>query len=292
MDFLTWTIGNVRVTRVLETEAKLSLEGFLPDANAEALAPHVDWLKPHFLDEDGQFTLAIQGLVIESAGKKILVDTCLGEHEVPFDMGLGEGSFLDDLAAAGFPRESIGIVLCTHLHFDHVGWNTMRQGDRWVPTFPNARYLFARIEYDHWQAELEQGRGAEYAFSFDDAVRPVIDAGLSDLVETDHKLTDEVWLEATPGHTPGHVSVRIGSRGEEALITGDLTHHPVQWAEVDWVMPADSDSAQAAATRRRLLAEHADSALLVIGTHYPSPCAGHLVKHGAGHAFRVAEQGI
>ena len=287
MDTLCWTIGDVRVTRVLETEATLPAEGLLPQATAEALAAHADWLAPHFLSEDGQITLAIQGLVVESAGKRILVDTCVGEHEAPFDMGEGESSFLENLAAAGFPRETIDVVLCTHLHFDHVGWNTMKEGDRWVPTFPNARYLFARVEYDHWKAETAAGGGQEFAFSFSDAVQPVVDAGLSDLVETDHKLTDEVRLEATPGHTPGHVAVRIASRGEEALITGDLTHHPVQWAEVDWLMPADTDSKQAAATRRRLLAEHADGPLLVIGTHYPAPTAGHLVTHGKGHAFRA-----
>ena len=289
MSLMSWTIGDVRVTRILETEATLPAAELFPEATPEALARHATWLAPHFLHEQGQITLAIQGLVIESAGKRILVDTCVGDREVPFDMGSGESSFLENLSAAGFPRESVDVVLCTHLHFDHVGWNTMKEADRWVPTFPNARYLFARVEYDHWKAETEAGRGLEFAFSFADAVRPVVDAGLSDLVETDHKLTDEVRLEATPGHTPGHVAVRIASRGEEALITGDLTHHPVQWAEPDWVMSADSDSKQAAATRRRLLSEHADGPLLVIGTHYPAPTAGHLVSHGKGHAFQALE---
>jgi len=287
MNPLSWTIGDVRVTRVLEVETKLPPEGLFPEATAEALAAHASWLVPHFADEAGQISMAIQGLVIESAGLRILVDTCLGNREVPFEMGEEGSPFLENLASAGFPRESIDIVLCTHLHFDHTGWNTIEQGDRWVPTFPNARYLFASVEYEHWKAETEVGRGQEFAFSFADAVQPVVDAGLADLVETDHAINAEVWLEATPGHTPGHVAVRIASRGEQALITGDLTHHPVQWAEVDWAMSADTDSKAAAATRRRLLEEHADRPLLVIGTHYPAPTAGHLVTHGRGHAFRA-----
>ena len=289
MDPLRWTVGDVTITRIPESEVMLPPEGLLPRANPETLAPHRDWLVPHFMDEAGQFSLAIQGLVVESAGRCILVDTCVGEHDIGMDVDLGERStsFLDDLAAAGFPRERVDTVLCTHLHFDHVGWNTMKEGDRWVPTFPNARYLFARVEVDHWRAELAAGGGTEYAFLFGDAVQPILDAGLAELVETDHVLTDEVRLEATPGHTPGHVAVRIASGGAQALITGDLTHHPVQWAEVDWEMPADTDSKQAAETRRRLLAEHADRGTLVIGTHYAAPTAGRLRRRGEGHVFEA-----
>ena len=284
MASLQWTLGDVRITRVVESEAALPPEGLLPQATAEALAPHRPWLAPHFLDADGQLLLAIQAFVVESQGRVILVDTCMGDRELPFPME-GERRFLEDLAEAGFPRERIDVVLCTHLHFDHVGWNTIRQDGRWVPTFPRARYLFGRVEYDHWRAEADRGDVGEYAFGFGDAVEPIVDAGLADFVEMDHRLTDEVRLEPTPGHTPGHVAVRIASGGAEAMITGDLTHHPVQWAEVDWKMPADSDGAQAAATRRRLLAEHADGPLVVIGTHYAAPCAGHLVTRGDGFAF-------
>jgi len=283
---LHWTIGDVRVTRVVESEAPLPPQGLIPAATPEALAPHRAWLEPHFLDEQGQFILAIQGLVIESAGSRILVDTCLGDRDLPFEID-GERRFLEDLAEAGFPKESIDLVMCTHLHFDHVGWNTVRQDGRWVPTFPNARYLFGRLEYDHWRTQSSKGEIDEYAYSFADAVEPIVDAGLADLVEMDHRLTEHVRLEATPGHTPGHVAVRIDSAGEQGMITGDLTHHPVQWGEPDWGMPADSDSHEAAETRRRLLAEHADTPLLVIGTHYASPCAGRLVRRGSGFAFEA-----
>jgi glyoxylase-like metal-dependent hydrolase (beta-lactamase superfamily II) len=283
---LVWNIGDVRITRIVETVAAIPPDGLLP-GSAAAVAAHESWLKPHFVDAEGNLLLSIHGLVVESQGKSIVVDTCIGEHVVPGfeELGSQQSGFLRDLEEAGFPRDQVDVVLCTHLHFDHVGWNTMRDGERWVPTFPNARYLFARLEYEHWQGESER----PYASTYADAVTPIVEAGLCDLVETDHRITDEVWLEATPGHTPGHVAVHIESRGVEALITGDLTHHPIQWAEPDLGMPADSDSSEAAATRKRLLAEHADSALLVIGTHYAEPCSGRIVRdEGGGHRFHAA----
>lgn len=276
---LRWTVGDVTITRILESVSPVPPHALFPEASADAVARHADWLQPHFVDETGQLLLSIHGFVVESAGARILVDTCIGDKPIPGYPDLeSDSSFLDDLAAAGFALESFDTVLCTHLHFDHVGWNTRREGDGFVPTFPSARYLFGREEYAHWS----QMGGSEFAATLESAVQPIFDAGLADLVETDHRITPEVWLEATPGHTPGHVAVRIESRGERALITGDLTHHPVQWAELDWKMHADSDSSEAARTRRRLLAEHADQDVLVIGSHYADPCAGHLVADGQG----------
>lgn len=275
MSNIEWKIGGVRITRIEESITPVPVEGLFPDSTSELLAPHQEWMQPHFADADGNLLLSIHGLVVESRGKTILVDTCIGENAPPdIPLGVGDSPFLENLQAAGFSREGIDIVLCTHLHFDHVGWNTMHVDSKLVPTFPNARYLFARQEWEHWNAAEELG----FAATFRETVDPVVEAGLADIVEWDHVLTDEVRLEPTPGHTPGHVAVRIASGGEEAMITGDLTHHPVQWAEPDWKMGADSDSSQAAATRRRLLEEHVDGALLVIGTHYAPPCSGRLVS--------------
>lgn len=286
MGDLSWKIGDVTITRVVESETELPPDALLPDASAESLAPHRSWLEPGFLTADGRFVLSIHALVIEAGSRRILVDTCVGEHSVPgFEMLEQNPAFPDELARAGFPRESIDTVLCTHLHFDHVGWNTMREGDRWVPTFPNARYLFARAEWDHWREEERP----VFAATLDASVRPVIEAGLVDLVDTDHRICDEVWLEPSPGHTPGHVCVHVGSRGERAFITGDTTHHPVQWAEVDWKMPADTDPAQAAASRRRVIEEHAGRDTLVIGTHYAAPTAGTLVRDASGVWFRARQ---
>jgi glyoxylase-like metal-dependent hydrolase (beta-lactamase superfamily II) len=282
---LVWQIGDVRITRVPETVTAIPLVGFFPDATPEALAPHLPWLQPHFVDADGNALLSIHGLVVESQDQTILVDTCIGENwpeTNPLDRSaLLDGPtspFLANLEEAGFARERIDVVLCTHLHFDHVGCNTMRVGDEVVPTFPNARYLFARTEWEHWRTQEDPG----FAATLGVTVEPIVAAGLAELVACDHAITDDVRLEATPGHTPGHVSVRISSRGRHALITGDMTHHPVQWAEPAWGIAADSDGAQATRTRQRILAEHVDDELLVIGTHYAPPTAGRLVRR-CGH---------
>lgn len=288
MSNLVWQIGAVRITRIEETITSIPLVGFFPSATSEAVAPHLDWLQPHFVDAEGNARLSIHGLVVESQGRTILVDTCIGENwpeSNPVDRSsLLDGPtspFLANLEQAGFHRERVDVVLCTHLHFDHVGCNTMRVGDDVVPTFPNARYLFARTEWEHWQTQDDPG----FAATLGVTVEPIVAAGLADLVASDHVVTDEVRLEPTPGHTPGHVSVRIASRGRRALITGDMTHHPVQWAEPAWGIAADSDGDQATHTRRRLLAEHADTDLLVIGTHYAPPTAGRLVRRSGRVRF-------
>ena len=293
MTLLTWTIGTVKITRIPEVTAKLVLAEFFPEATPAAVVPHRSWLEPYFLDAEGKIPLSIHGLVVDTGDLRILVDTCLGPHAIPGfeELAAGAEDFLGGLAAAGYPREAIDVVLCTHMHFDHVGWNTIREGDRYVPTFPNARYLFARAEWEHWSATAGPGTNAPamgpYAHTFDAAVRPIAEAGLADFVESDHKLCDAVRLVSTAGHTPGHVSVEIASQGERAFITGDMTHHPVQWAEPDWKMPADSDSAAAAATRRRIAGSLANTPVLVIGTHYAPPCAGQLVRGASGVWFRA-----
>jgi glyoxylase-like metal-dependent hydrolase (beta-lactamase superfamily II) len=289
---MRWTIGDVTVTKVVELVQPLPLEGLIPSATAEALEPHGAWLAPHFLDDGGMTSLSIHSLVVQSQGRTILVDTCVGDREIEGLPGLrGPAEFPERLADAGFPVDSIDTVCCTHLHFDHVGWNTRSVDGRWVPTFTNARYLFCRTEYEHWMSSPP----GHYTAGLPDTVGPVVDAGLADLVETDHRVTDEVRFVPTHGHSPGHVSVLIESRGARALITGDATHHPVQWAEPDWGMPADSDSAMAAETRRRLRAEHGRATVgpdstLILGTHYAAPSAGRIV--GAGDDWRfVADEG-
>jgi glyoxylase-like metal-dependent hydrolase (beta-lactamase superfamily II) len=222
-------------------------------------------------------------LVVDTGARRIVVDTCIGndkERNIPTWSHL-QTSFLADLAAAGYPRESIDAVLCTHLHVDHVGWNTMLVDGRWVPTFPNARYLIAEREWRYWDAEDD----AQTATLLADSVRPVIEAGLVDFVPVTHRLCNEVSLEPTPGHTAGHVSVHIASKGAEALITGDCFHHPCQMARTDWCSSADFDRAEGQRTREKLLGKYAEQPVLVIGTHFATPTAGHIRRDDAG-AFR------
>jgi glyoxylase-like metal-dependent hydrolase (beta-lactamase superfamily II) len=252
-------------------------------------------MTPHFMDEDGTPRLSIHALIVETPQRRIMVDTCIGNDkprpEIP-DWSNLQLPFLGDLEKAGYSRESIDTVVCTHLHIDHVGWNTMLVDGKWVPTFPKARYLMGRHEFDYWQTEAEtagtqQGFAAIQAAVFSDSVKPVFDAGLVDLVNSDHRICDEVRLVPTFGHTPGHVSVRIESKGEKALITGDFTHHPCQLAHPDWATSVDFDQDASTATRRRCFRELAADASLVIGTHWSGPTAGHIVSDGAAYRLKV-----
>ncbi len=272
---LSWQIGDVRVTRVLEQQASLPPENLMANVDVARLAEHSRWLEPHFMDPDGQIVLSIHALVVESAGRTIVVDTCMGnDRPLPMDLGTLQTAFLEDLERV-VPRERVDAVLCTHLHFDHVGWNTMLVDDEWVPTFPNARYLFGRTEFEHWTSGIEDENVV-----LDYAVTPIVEAGLHELVESDHRLTPEVRLESTPGHTPGHVSVRIESGGSEAVITGDMVHHPVQLAEPHWGSHPDFEPERAVETRRSFVSRYGDRPVLVIGTHFSGPSAGRIVREG------------
>ena len=272
-----WRIGNVRVSRVVELEVTGGTRFILPDATREACLPY-RWLHPHFMDEAGNLVMSIHALVVDTGQRRIVVDTCIGndkQRDIPAWSNL-QTSFLADLAAAGYPRESIDTVLCTHLHVDHVGWNTMLVEGEWVPTFPNARYLVGQAEWQYWNGVAS----SEAVLA--DSVRPVIDAGLMDFVAEDHRLCEEVWLRPSPGHTPGHVSVYISSAGKDALITGDFIHHPCQMTRTDWCSSADYDQNQARQTRETLLDLCARRDVLVIGTHFATPTAGRVKRREAG----------
>ena len=282
-----WTVGDVTITKVHEVTMPTPVSAFLPDATAADLATHAWWSAPTFVDADANLVLSVHALVVESAGLRLVVDTCVGNHkQLPFP-GWGDvhTDFLGRFADAGFDPATIDAVVCTHLHFDHVGWNTRLVDDRWVPTFPNARYLFGQVEYDHWRGDHTDPHAVAGTISFAQSVQPVVDAGLSQLVASDHVITPEVRLEPSPGHSPGHHCVIIESRGERAVITGDCVHSPLQFAHPDWTSVADDDHAVAARTRRRVRDEWSAGDVLVIGTHFGGPTAGRVRNDDRGWWF-------
>ncbi len=276
----SWQIGEVKVSCIVETELPVSYYEkypFIREATPEALK-NIPWLYPNFVTDEGVLRLSIHALLIEAPGLRLLVDTCIG-NDKPRKITGNESlhtEFLQTLAATGCPRESIDVVVCTHLHVDHVGWNTMKVGSSWAPTFPNARYLIGRQEFEYWSQDESEDQIPVML----DSVTPIFDAGLADLVETDHVISPQIRLRPTIGHTPGHVSVMIESEGQTALITGDSMHHPCQIARPDWAVTFDEDQATAISCRKSLLEEVADSSVLVIGTHFASPTAGHIVRDG------------
>ena len=279
-----WKIGDVTITRVVEMETTSKATFVLKEGSPENIRT-VPWLRPHFANPDGKVIMSVHAFVIESPGHRMVVDTCIGNDKRRAFPGWNmlQLPFLADLEQAGFARDSIDRVLCTHLHVDHVGWNTMLVDGKWTPTFPRARYLIGRKEWEHWSKASE----ADTRELLDDSVRPVFESGLADLVESDARITDEIRLEPTPGHTPGHHSVRISSRGQEAVITGDLMHHPVQMAHPEWGSHFDSDFSEAIATRRAFLERYGDKPVLVLGTHFATPSAGRIVRDGNAWRFEV-----
>ncbi|HVA69159.1 MAG TPA: MBL fold metallo-hydrolase [Candidatus Binataceae bacterium] len=279
-----WKIGDVTITRVVEMEMASKATFVIKQGTPENVRA-IPWLRPNFANDEGKVIMSIHAFVVESQGRRIVVDTCLGNDKKRAFPGWNmlQTGFLKDLEQAGFAPGSITDVACTHLHVDHVGWNTMLVGGKWIPTFPRARYLFERAEWEHWsKVEEEFTRDP-----IDDSVRPIVDAGLADLVASDHQLTSEVRFEPTPGHTPGHVSVRISSKGAEAVITGDLMHHPMQMVHPEWGSPFDFNPPQAIQTRRDFLARYGDKPVLVMGTHFATPSAGHIVRDGDSWRFEV-----
>ena len=281
----SWKIGNVEITRVVDVVTAVPPTVLFPQATPERVAELADWLRPDFIDAEGKMLLSMHAFAIRAGDARIVVDTCVGTGKVrplPEWTDL-KSHFLDDLASIGFAPDAVDRVLCTHLHFDHVGWNTIRQGDAWVPTFPNARYLVGAKEWDYWR-DHDDPYAPE---AKQDSILPIFEAGLYDLVEMDHVISDEVRLVPTPGHTPGHVSVVIESDGQEAIITGDMLHHPLQLVHPEWDDDADVDGERAFRTRSDFLAKHADRPVLVLGTHFAAPTGGHVVRDGEVYRFAV-----
>ena len=279
-----WTVGKVTITKIVELETVGHTRFILPAATHEEIQG-MPWLMPRFATEEGRLKMSIHSLVVETPSRRIVVDTGLGNDKqgriVP-SWNNRQTPFLEIMAAAGFPPESIDTVLCTHLHVDHVGWNTRLVGGRWVPTFEKARYLFGESEYVYWR---DQAAGEEKATIFRDSVAPIVDAGKADLVAGDARICDEITLIPTPGHSPGHISVHIRSAGEEGLLAGDVAHHPCQMAHLDWCSTADFDPTQSIKTRDQVFGRFADSRVLVIGGHYD---AGHIKRDGKAFKFVAA----
>jgi len=277
-------VGDLVVRRVPEMEIPFRTAAELfPDSTPEALDAHRHWMQPSALcPESGKIIIAIQSYLVRTTRHTILIDTCVGcdksyEWFAPWHQR-SDSSWLSRLAAAGADPRDIDFVLCTHLHGDHCGWNTRLVDGRWVPTFPNAKYVLAKREVDR----ARDNPGAQYQ----ESVLPVIAAGQAVLVDTDHALDDEVWLEPTPGHTPGHLAVGLASNGERAVMCGDLMHSPIQCRFPEWHFWIDADRRLAVDTRRRFLQASCDSGRLVLTAHFPAPSMGHVVAEADAFRFR------
>jgi glyoxylase-like metal-dependent hydrolase (beta-lactamase superfamily II) len=281
-------LGGLTLARAVEMVMPFDRRFFFPETAPEEWAPYEGWLKPEAMDPaTGALLFTVQSYVVRTSHHTVLIDSCVGNHKERASRPLWhqktDDTYLRALAALGLAPEDIDYVLCTHLHADHVGWNTRLEGGRWVPTFPNARYVFTKKELEAW----ERGHQKFTRHPLEDSVLPVIAAGRADLVDHDFALDDEVWLEPSPGHTPDHVSIRLASQGRNAVMCGDLMHSPVQCLHPEWTVWPDWDAAQAKATRRAFLERHADTDTLVCTAHFPLPSAGRIVAAGDAFRFRA-----
>lgn len=282
---LAFKVGAITVQRVMEMEIPFltPAEMFREVDSTAAIAARRAQLEPWALDPaTGKLILAVQSYLLRTRRHTVLIDTCVGCDKtytsLPFWHQRTDRGWLDRLAAAGVSREAVDYVLCTHLHGDHCGWNTMLENGRWVPTFPNAKYVMAREEV----AFIEATR----PWTYSESVSPVIEAGRAELVDQDFALDDEIWLERLPGHSPAHAAVNLRSEGVEAVMIGDAMHSPLQCAYPDWAFFSDHDPVKAVETRRRMLEANCDSDRLVMTAHFPSPSCGHVVREGEAYGFR------
>jgi len=277
---MKWHVGDVTITQFVEIETLGGKEYILPQATPAALR-RLAWLCPHFADDEGRIRMTIHSFLVETPTRRIVVDTGMGNDKQNRSQSAWngrKGPFLENLAAAGCPADAVDTVLCTHLHVDHVGWNTMLVDGRWVPTFRRARYLMGRVEFDYWKNVRQPGLAA----IFDDSIRPVASAGLVDLIDAGHHVCDEFSVIATPGHSPGHFSVHVTSRGEDALLLGDVAHHPCQMAHLDWCSTIDFDPQQSVRTRNELFSRFAGRPTRILAGHF---VGGTIVRDG--DAFRL-----
>lgn len=280
-------IGDIRIDRIEEScDIGGPPHDDFPDATPEALAPYMHWLQPAAIDPaTGGTIMPVQTYLVRTPHHTILLDTCVGNHKNHPDMPnwsqRDDYRLLEDIAAAGARPEDIDFVLCSHLHLDHAGWNTRLEDGRWVPTFPNAKYLFCREELDFAEELAAQGDSV-----YGESVQPVLEAGLGTVVPMDHALDDHLRLEPTPGHTPGHVATHLKSGGRRAVMLGDLIHAPFQLPHPEWSPIYDWDPKMGAATRRRFLESVADEDIMVMTQHFPAPSVGHVVSRGSGFGFR------
>jgi glyoxylase-like metal-dependent hydrolase (beta-lactamase superfamily II) len=289
-----WTIGTVRVTRVEEQLGFASVppEKFFVGFEREVLERHLAWLVPdHYSPEHNRLISSVHSWLIRTPRHTILLDCCAGNHkERP---GFARFHQLDTpylarLRAAGVEPEEIDIVLCTHLHSDHVGWNTMLRDGRWVPTFPNARYLFSRAENDYGDPRRNPAADADPQRSnaYRDSVLPVIETGQAVLLDGAHAIDDTMLVEPAPGHTVGHVVLKLVDQGERALFSGDAIHHPLQVYVPNWNSCFCEIPDEARATRHRLLGDCAEHGALLFPIHFGAPHVATIAREGDAFKLR------
>ena len=285
-------LGRMRIHQVHEMDSPVPLLSQLPGTTGEDMQRLLTWYdQPDEVNPDPEasfMTFSVHSWVIEIDGKRILIDTCCGNHK---DRALPEvhqldTDYLGNLRRAGFEPGDIDMVMCTHLHFDHVGWNTRLDNGKWVPTFPNARYVFGRRDFEYFKTD-PTGEELHNA-AFVDSIVPVMEAGQGDIVDEDsvahREIGDGVWLEPAFGHSPGCCTVNAQADGPPGIFWGDVIHHPVQLIRHDLPFAFDTDGVAACNVRKATMERLADTDTLCFPAHFRRTSAGYVKRDG--DAFR------
>lgn len=279
-------VGRAEIRRVEEMSIRSPISGLTQDESL--LARHRHWLEPVFLGSDDHWDLVFQSFILLVDDKVFVIDPCTGNgrpHMWPqFDML--DIPFIERFSATGIRPEDVDYVFCTHLHHDHCGWNTQLRDGRYVPTFPNARYIFVRREYERWDPRRPGHRVVDYNVGvFDRSVLPVVEAGLAELVSDRHRISDSVAIEPARGHTMGHSVLHLVSEAKQAFFTGDVYHHPIQMVDPTIHFFGCDNLDEAIETRRRLTALCDELNAVIIPAHFPAPHAGRVRRENETFLF-------
>ena len=293
LDIYKHKIGDAEITQIVELEFGGLVQGLLPHATKEEIEK-IEWIGP-FVKEDMSLHAISQSFFVKVNNRLLVLDTCIGnEKDIQEMAGWNNMNlpYLQAMEEAGIDRFKVTDVLCSHLHVDHVGWNTYKKDGKWLPTFPNAKYHFAQSEYDYWTKHQPENSFDELQkVVFQESVEPIVEAGLTNFVATDANLGDGMQLISTPGHTHSHVSLQITSGDKTFILGGDMSHHPVQIANTDWTLALDYNGEQSTATRNKLFSEIADTPTIFTCTHFSLPSFGHVTKDVNGKfAFKLIEK--
>lgn len=287
----TLQLGKIRIDRVVESEGPFAaLDFLLPEIDDQVLIEHGSWLKPNFVSPvDDRVIMSFHSFVVRTENLNILVDTCVGnDKERPARPGWHRqrSDYVHRLAQAGLTPDDVDVVMCTHLHADHVGWNTCLENGRWVPTFRNARYLFARDEYEFWRGEVaaQDPDNPVNHGAFEDSVLPIVEAGRAEFITDGFDVDHGCRVEAAPGHTPGNVVILLADGRHQALMTGDVLHTAVQLARPTLSSRFCADPVQSALTRTALLERLVETGMTMLPAHFPAPVAGRVIS--VGDSFR------
>jgi len=283
-------IGSFDVARIADYQGPFfAPEEFFPDFDPEVVRANRDVITDRLIDPaTGKLIFSFHSFVVKTGRHTVLIDACIGndkERPTRPQFHRMRSSFIGDLAAVGVKPEDIDYVMCTHLHWDHVGWNTRLADGKWVPTFPNAKYVMAKTEFEHWRGIHDSGADSAHALAFGDSILPVVKTGQSMLVGDDFALEDGLWFEGYPGHTPGNVVIHAKSGGERGVFIGDVLHHPLQCLKPEWSTLACTDAALSRTSRTRFIEEHSDSGALILPAHFPAPTAGHIHPHKGNYRY-------